>query len=70
MLTALGQPADSKVVVSEDPARGVVGFARDLPATCLVMGSHGRSGMARFTLGSVVMRVVHRSPCPVLVVRP
>ncbi len=49
---------------------GIVGFARDLPATYLVMGSHGRRGMARVALGSVAMRVVHRSPCPVLVVRP
>ena len=70
LAAAHGQPADAKVVVANDPADGIVGFARDLPATYLVMGSHGRRGMARVALGSVAMRVVHRSPCPVLVVRP
>ena len=70
MLAAEGQPADSKVVVANDPANGIAGFARDLPATYLLMGSHARRGVSRFALGSTVMRVVHHSPCPVLVVRP
>jgi nucleotide-binding universal stress UspA family protein len=35
----------------------------------VVMGTHGRSGLARFFLGSVAGRVVAAAPRPVLTVR-
>ncbi|WP_299425548.1 universal stress protein [uncultured Meiothermus sp.] len=35
----------------------------------VVMGTHGRSGLDRFLLGSVTQKVLQRSPRPVLVVR-
>ena len=35
----------------------------------VVMGTHGRSGLARFFLGSVASRVVSAAPCPVLTVK-
>ncbi len=35
----------------------------------VVMGSHGRSGVARLLLGSVAENVVREADCPVLVVR-
>lgn len=36
----------------------------------LVVGSHGRTGVAHFFLGSVAEKLVRHAPCPVLVVRP
>lgn len=60
--------AGTKVVYSVDPADAVVHFAVELPATYVLLASHARSGLARWALGSVAMRVVHRSPCPVVVV--
>ncbi len=36
----------------------------------IVMGTHGRTGLAHALLGSVAERVVLRAPCPVLTVRP
>jgi nucleotide-binding universal stress UspA family protein len=36
----------------------------------IVIGSHGRSGVARFLLGSVATQVVRHAPCSVLTVRP
>jgi nucleotide-binding universal stress UspA family protein len=38
-------------------------------AGLLVMGTHGRSGLARFILGSVASRVVAGARCPVVTVR-
>ena len=38
-------------------------------AGLIVMGTHGRTGMARFFLGSVAARVAATAPCPVLTVR-
>ena len=35
----------------------------------VVMGTHGRSGLAKFFLGSVASRVVSAAPCPVLTVK-
>jgi nucleotide-binding universal stress UspA family protein len=34
----------------------------------IVIGSHGRSGLARLVLGSVSEGVVRRAACPVLIV--
>ncbi len=38
-------------------------------ADLIVVGSHGRSTVGRFLLGSVSDHVVHHATCPVLVVR-
>jgi len=35
----------------------------------IVMGTHGRNGVAHLLLGSVAERVVRTAPCPVLTVR-
>jgi len=51
------------------PARTIVEYAKDHDVGAVVMGSHGRSGVARILLGSVAERVVRRSPVPVTVVR-
>jgi universal stress protein A len=44
--------------------------ARREKADLIVVGSHGRSGMAKLLLGSVAAHVVSHAPCSVLVVRP
>jgi nucleotide-binding universal stress UspA family protein len=38
-------------------------------ADLLVIGTHGRSGLAKLFLGSVAGRLVAVAPCPVLTVR-
>jgi nucleotide-binding universal stress UspA family protein len=44
-------------------------IARSRHADLIVMGTHGRSGLAKLFLGSVAGRVVAAAPCPVLTVR-
>jgi len=61
--------AQWEILHGPDVADSLVDYANRLPATLIAMATHGRTGLARFALGSVAMRVVHNSPCPVLVVR-
>lgn len=42
---------------------------RAISADLLVIGSHGRKGLERFLLGSISHALLHRVPCPVLIVR-
>ena len=43
--------------------------ARRLRADLVVVGTHGRTGLAKVFLGSVAGRVVAIAPCPVMTVR-
>ena len=47
----------------------IVRSAKRQRADLIVMGTHGRTGVARFFLGSVAARVAATAPCPVLTVR-
>lgn len=60
--------AVSTVVRDTTPSHGIVKAANDLGADMIVMGSHGRSGVSRWILGSVTENVVQTSDLPVLVV--
>ncbi len=44
-------------------------FAKSQGADLIVMGTHGRTGLAHVFLGSVAERTLRISPCPVLTVR-
>ena len=50
-------------------AAEIVRFAKDGGYDLIVMGTHGRAGVARVLLGSVAARVVQTAECPVLTVR-
>jgi nucleotide-binding universal stress UspA family protein len=43
--------------------------ASDRKADLIVMGTHGRTGLAHLMLGSTAERVVRLAPCPVLTVK-
>lgn len=46
----------------------IVRFAADQGVSLIVMGTHGREGVARVMVGSVAETVVRRASCPVLTV--
>ena len=51
------------------PHRAILDYAAEHGVDCIVMGTHGRSGIERYLLGSTTERVVRLSPVPVLTVR-
>ena len=51
------------------PHAAIVRFARARRVDLIVMGTHGRAGLAKLFVGSVADRVVAASPCPVMTVR-
>jgi nucleotide-binding universal stress UspA family protein len=52
-----------------DPAQQIIRAARSTRADLLVVGTHGRTGLAKFFVGSVASRVVATAACPVVTVR-
>lgn len=62
--------ANWEVLHGARPADAIVNFADRLPAELIAMATHGRTGLARVTLGSVAMDVVRQAHCPVLMLRP
>jgi nucleotide-binding universal stress UspA family protein len=56
-------------IVKGDPRDALIDAARSLHADLVVVGSHGRTGLAKLVLGSVATHVVTHAPCSVLVVK-
>jgi universal stress protein A len=50
-------------------AKEIVRYATSNDIDLIVMGTHGRHGVAHFLLGSVAEHIVRIAPCPVLTVR-
>jgi nucleotide-binding universal stress UspA family protein len=57
------------LLTSSSPALAIAQYAKESEADLILMGTHGRGGMAHLLMGSVAERVVRIAPCPVLTVR-
>ena len=51
------------------PSVKIVEIAKERRAELLLMGTHGRTGLSKFLIGSTTDEVVRRAPCPVLIIR-
>jgi nucleotide-binding universal stress UspA family protein len=56
-------------LLTGDPAEAILRHAEATQADLVVMGTHGRTGLARLLMGSVAERVLRGAPCSVLVVK-
>jgi nucleotide-binding universal stress UspA family protein len=56
------------LLIEGTPAEAIARAAKRQKADLLVLGTHGRSGLARFVIGSVAARVIATAPCAVLTV--
>ncbi|MEO8079780.1 MAG: universal stress protein [Caldimonas sp.] len=66
---ATGIPCHGQTVDGLQPWEAIVEHAEKLQCDLLVMGSHGRSGLATVFLGSETQDVLSHTKIPVLVVR-
>ncbi|MFI5308436.1 MAG: universal stress protein [Polyangiales bacterium] len=57
------------LLVDGNPGREIAEVAAERGFDMVVMGTHGRTGFSRFTLGSVAERTVRGSRVPVLTLR-
>jgi nucleotide-binding universal stress UspA family protein len=65
------KPKDCQFIVARgtDFAEIIVRQANKTRVAMIVMGSHGRTGLQRFLLGSVAERTLRYADCPVLIVK-
>ena len=61
--------AHLEVAVSAWPGQTILSYARDAQMDLIVVGTHGRGGLAYFCMGSVAQQVTRAASCPVLTVR-
>jgi nucleotide-binding universal stress UspA family protein len=67
-------PSDPNVPVDHrlaegDAATEILRLANETRSDVIVMGTHGRTGLARVLMGSVAEQVVRRAPCPVVTMK-
>ena len=56
------------ILKQADPREAVLAVAEEVSADLVIMGTHGRRGIARALIGSVAEAVVRTSPVPVMTV--
>jgi nucleotide-binding universal stress UspA family protein len=52
-----------------DPAHTIINVANEESADLIVVGARGNTGMRRFTLGSVAIKLAHNAPSSLLIVQ-
>ena len=67
-MRAAGLRATARVAEG-DAAHELIRIAQDDQADLVVVGTHGRTGLARLIMGSVARNVMLHAPCSVLIVR-
>jgi len=72
-LDAIAPPAPEmnlrRRLIEGEPAAEIMRVAKEAGCDLIVMGTHGRSGLERFFMGSVAEEVMRNAPCPVVTVR-
>ena len=68
LLERAGVPYTAHVLIG-DPAEKIATFARRGRFDKIVMGTHGRTGMAALLMGSVATKVLHLTTVPVTLVK-
>ena len=69
LAAGMGVSARRVLIGSTAPvSNSIVGLAEEIHADMIVMGTNGKTGIARWIAGSHAARVIARAQCPVVVV--
>jgi nucleotide-binding universal stress UspA family protein len=64
-----GLRVSTMVKTGQQVAVEIIDFAKESAADLIVMCTHGRSGITRWVLGSVALKVLTRAETPILLIR-
>ncbi|MGZ3524894.1 MAG: universal stress protein [Thermodesulfobacteriota bacterium] len=64
-----GFKTNAVVRTGQQVAVEIIDFAKESGANLIVMCTHGRSGISRWVLGSVALKVLARAETPILLIR-
>jgi len=64
-----GFKTNAVVRTGQQVAVEIIDFAKESGANLIVMCTHGRSGISRWVLGSVALKVLTRAETPILLIR-
>jgi nucleotide-binding universal stress UspA family protein len=67
LLPALS-PIETAVVTGK-PENSIIQFAAENDIDLIILSTHGRSGLTRWSFGRVAEKVLRRSPCPTVILR-
>ncbi|CAM4084324.1 universal stress protein [Acinetobacter pragensis] len=68
-LSAEGINVETKLLEGQTVHTEIINAAKDVQADLIIIGSHGRTGLKKFFLGSVAQSTLGASDIPVMVVR-
>jgi len=64
-----GLKVNAVVKTGQQVAVEIIDFAKEIGADLIIMSTHGRSGITRWVLGSVALKVLTRAETPILLLR-
>ena len=64
-----GLKVTAMVRTGQQVAVEIIDFAKETGVDLIVMCTHGRSGISRWVLGSVALKILTRSETPILLIR-
>jgi nucleotide-binding universal stress UspA family protein len=64
-----GFKVTAMVRTGQQVAVEIIDFAKESAADLIVMCTHGRSGITRWVLGSVALKILARAETPILLIR-
>ncbi len=64
-----GLKVSASVKTGQQVAVEIIDFAKESGADLIIMSTHGRSGITRWVLGSIALKVLTRAETPILLIR-
>ncbi|CAM2007530.1 universal stress protein [Acanthopleuribacter pedis] len=58
------------ILLEGNPGKALLDYVLERDVDLVIMGTHGRSGLNHYVMGRVSERVIKKSGCPVLLIKP